>query len=142
MTYAYAAQRTRLSVIIGSGVPVIHALQHWLLYEQDKSVADLMNLIDTARIRTSQRVSTLEAEVEASRAQLAEAARRKSVQSGRAAADDEEEGGARADAAGRQREQEELATAPNPINEYVEMLEEEVCYPALLLFLQGRHLSM
>lgn len=33
----------------------------------------------------------------------------------------------RAEAAVKQREQEELVSAPNPINEYVEMLEEEVC---------------
>lgn len=93
---------------------------------QGKSLADLVNLIDTARIPTARRVATLEAEIETLKGQLADPAKRKPVQSGRAAADDEEEGGDRADAAGRQREQEELATAPNPIDEYVEMLEEEV----------------
>lgn len=92
-----------------------------------------MNLIDTARIPTARRVATLEAEIETLKGQLADPARRNPSQSGRAAVDDDAEGGDRADAAGRQREQEELATAPNPINEYVEMLEEEVCCTAPLL---------
>ncbi|KAL3145195.1 Translin-associated factor X-interacting protein 1 [Trebouxia sp. C0010 RCD-2024] len=95
------------------------------LTAQGKSLADLVNLIDTARIPTARRVATLEAEIETLKGQLADPARRNPSQSGRAAVDDDAEGGDRADAAGRQREQEELATAPNPINEYVEMLEEE-----------------
>lgn len=92
------------------------------------SIADLGNLINTARIPTAQRVSTLEAENETLRTQLAEAARRKPARSGGAAAEQEQEDndGQKAEAAERQREQEELKSAPNPISEYVEMLEEKV----------------
>ena len=39
----------------------------------------------------------------------------------------EEEARARAEAAARQKEAEEAAVVPNPINEYIEMLEGEVC---------------
>lgn len=96
-----------------------------------------MQFINTARIPTAQRVSTLEAEAETLRIQLAEAARRKPARSGGAAAEEEEDDdGDEAEAAVRQREQQELKSAPNPINEYVEMLEEEVCFMPPLPHLQ------
>lgn len=96
-------------------------------FKQGKTVADLVSFIDTARIPTAQRISTLEAETETLRTQLAEAARRKPAKSGGVAAEEEEDDDPKAEAAERQREQEELKSVPNPINEYVEMLEEEVC---------------
>ena len=89
-------------------------------------MTDLVSLINTARIPTAQRVSDLEAETETLRGQLAGATGRKPAKKSGAAVD-EEDGDARAEAAARLREQEELVTAPNPINEYVDMLEEEVC---------------
>ena len=95
-----------------------------------------MNIVNTARSPTAQRVSTLEAEAETLRKQLAEAARRKPAGSGGAAAEEEEnDDGDEAEAVVRQREQEELQSVPNPINEYVEMLEEEVYLTSRFLIL-------
>lgn len=102
--------------------------------KQGKSLADLTALINTARTPTAQRVSTLEVEVETLRAQLAGAGgpRGKPARAGGAPAEAGQGVDARAEAAAKQREQEELVSAPNPINEYVEMLEEKVwCTPAL-----------
>ena len=99
-----------------------------MLMLQDKSIAALLKLIDIARIPTAHRVSALEAEVETLRRHLAEAKKKKSTQAGSADSDeDKDDAGAKAKAAARQMEQAELVTAPNPINQYVEMLEEEVC---------------
>ena len=101
-------------------------------FKQGRTIAGLVRIIDTARIPTAQRVSTLEAETETLRTQLAEAARRKPAGSGGVAAEEEQEDDDHeAEAAERQREQEELKSVPNPINEYVEMLEEEVCLMSL-----------
>ena len=121
-----------------SGVTELHCLS--FAFEQGMSIADLANLINTARIPTAQRVSTLESDNETLRTQLAEAARRKPARSGGAAVEPEEEedDGHKAEAAERQREQEELKAAPNPISEYVEMLEEKV-YLILLLLIFTEH---
>lgn len=69
----------------------------------------------------------MEAENDSLRRQLAEAKKKKPLLG--TASDDnaEEEAWARAEAAARQKEAEEATVAPNPINEYIEMLEEEVC---------------
>lgn len=99
---------------------------------QGKSLTDLTNLINTARTPTAQRVSALEAEVETLRAQLAGAgvARGRPARAGGVATQAGKGVDARAEAAAKQSEQQELVSAPNPINEYVEMLEEEVCCTA------------
>ena len=70
----------------------------------------------------------MESENDSLRRQLAEAKKKKPLLE--AASDDsaEEEARARAEAAARQKEAEEAAVVPNPINEYIEMLEEEVCH--------------
>lgn len=95
---------------------------------QGKSLTDLTALINTARTPTAQRVSALEAEVETLRAQLAGTggARGKPARAGGVAAAAGKGADARAEAAAKQSEQQELVSAPNPINEYVEMLEEAV----------------
>jgi len=69
----------------------------------------------------------VEADNDSLRRQLAEAKKKKPLMG--TASDDsaEEEARARAEAAARQKEAEEAAVMPNPINEYIEMLEEEVC---------------
>ena len=70
----------------------------------------------------------MEVENDSLRQQLAEAKKKKPLLE--AASDDstEEEARARAEAASKQKEAEEAAVMPNPINEYIEMLEEEVCH--------------
>ena len=104
------------------------------LLKQGTTIVNLVNLINTARIPTAQRVSTLEAEAETLRSQLIKAAGGKPARSG-GSAKEEEDNDADAQQTERQREQEELKSAPNPINEYVEMLEEEVCLMFLLVLL-------
>ena len=95
---------------------------------QDKSTTELLKLIDIARIPTAPRVLALEAEIGTLRRQLAEAKKKKSAQASSVDSEEEEDDAdAKAKAAARQMEQAELVTAPNPINQYVEMLEEEVC---------------
>ncbi len=87
----------------------------------------MVRQIDAARIPTTHRVSAVERENDSLRRQLAEAKKKKPLLE--RASDDsvEEEARARAEAAARQKEAEEAAVMPNPINEYIEMLEEEVC---------------
>ena len=94
---------------------------------QGNSIASLAGQIDAARIPTTHRVSAVEAENDSLRRQLAEAKKKQPLLG--TASDDsaEEEARARAEAAARQKEAEEAAVMPNPINEYIEMLEEEVC---------------
>ena len=98
--------------------------QH-LLALQDKTVADLVKLVVLARVPTLDRVSALETENDALKSQLARA--KTNQLAGEQDRDsDEEDARARAEAAARQKEA-EVAVVPNPIHEYVEMLEEEVC---------------
>ena len=94
---------------------------------QGNSIGNLARQIDAARIPTTQRVTAVQSENDSLRRQLAEAKNKKPLLE--AASDDsaEEEARARAEAAARQKEAEEAAVMPNPINEYIEMLEEEVC---------------
>ena len=104
---------------------------------QGKTIADLAKLIDSARIPTAHRVSTLEAETETLKRQLAEAKKKKPRQASDAASDSEEDAETIAAAAARQAELAELVTAPNPINQYVEMLEEEVRHRCLSMHVSG-----
>ncbi|DBA69949.1 TPA: Translin-associated factor X-interacting protein 1 [Trebouxia sp. C0005] len=92
---------------------------------QGNSIASLARQLEAARISTAHRVSVVEAENDSLRQQLAEAKKKKPLLE--AASDDstEEEARARAEAASKQKEAEEAAVMPNPINEYIEMLEEE-----------------
>ncbi|DBB03290.1 TPA: Translin-associated factor X-interacting protein 1 [Trebouxia sp. C0006] len=89
------------------------------------SISNLARQIDAACIPTIHRVSAVEADNDSLRRQLAEAKKKKPLMG--TASDDsaEEEARARAEAAARQKEAEEAAVMPNPINEYIEMLEEE-----------------
>ena len=84
--------------------------------------------IDAARIPTIHRVSAVEVENDSLRRQLAEAKKKKPLLGTASDNSAEEEARARAEAAARQKEAEEAAVVPNPINEYVEILEEEVCH--------------
>ncbi len=99
--------------------PICHAVQ-------DKTITDLMRLIDVARIPTVHRVAALETENDTLKRQLAEARKKRlvAVQEGD---DNTAEEGTRAEAEARQKEAEEAAVVPNHIHEYIEMLEEEVC---------------
>ena len=93
---------------------------------QGRSVHDLVKLIDTARTPTVLRVSTLEAENDTLKRQLAEARKARPAGDVDSSGSSEDDARAKAEATARQRELEMVADVPNPINEYVEMLEEEV----------------
>lgn len=100
---------------------------------QGKTISELTKQIETARIATVHRVSALETENDSLKRQLAEAKKRKPVLQPGEAGSDEKDAKAKAEAAARQKEAEEAAVVPNPINEYIELLEEEVCkYPAFV----------
>ncbi|KAL0021015.1 hypothetical protein WJX77_006994 [Trebouxia sp. C0004] len=92
---------------------------------QGTSIGNLARQIDAARIRTTDRVSAVESENDSLRRQLAEAKKKKPLLETTSDDSAEDEARARAEAAARQKEAEEAAVVPNPINEYVEMLEEE-----------------
>ena len=93
---------------------------------QGKTIGELTKQIEVARIPTVHRVSALESENDSLKRQLAEAKKKKPVLKSGEAGDDEEDAKAKAEAAARQKEAEEAAVVPNPINEYIELLEEEV----------------
>ena len=91
---------------------------------QGKTTQELAKLIDTARIPTVLRVLALESEVDTLKRQLLDAMKARPM--GIICSSGEEDAKAKAEAAARQREVEMVADVPNPINEYVEMIEDEV----------------